>query len=137
MPNHHTFLRYSETTAFFFFLLIGSLFLLAGCAQFYRTLGLSPHQVHTQVSKDQTARLQIIQGIRLTTTEIITSVIAGLGAIASGFLARALGTERKMTKVLITGIEAARDLDVKATIKTKATAAGIQNPLDARVQALT
>ena len=119
MSKHLTILRCSQTTATILFILVGSLFLIAGCAQFYRSLGMSADQVLEQVAADQQAKEQIFQGIRYTTTEIITTAIAGLGAIASGFLAKWLGTERKITKVLITGIEAADSGSIVAgTIET-------------------
>ncbi|MBA7692132.1 hypothetical protein ES703_100690 [subsurface metagenome] len=119
------------------FILIGSLFCLAGCAQLYKLIGLTDQQTADQVAADQVDRQKIIQGIRLTTTELITTAIAGAGAIASGFLARALGTEKKITKVLIFGIEDTNAAHVKATIQAKANAAGIQPQLHARVKALT
>lgn len=119
------------------FFFIGSLFCLAGCAQLYKLIGLSNHQAADQVAADQTARQEIIEGIRLTTTELITTAIAGAGAIASGFLARALGTERKITKVMITRIEKANNSDIKAAIQAEAFAAGVQPKLHARVKSLT
>ena len=119
------------------FILIGCLFCLAGCAQLYKLIGLTDQQTADQVAADQTARQKIAEGIRLTTTEIITTAVAGLGAIASGFLAKWLGTERKITKALITGIESTTDVPTKRAVKENATAAGVENKLHARVKALT
>ena len=137
MPQHQTFLRCSQKTATILFILVGSLFCLAGCAQLYKLIGLSDEQTADQVQKDQADRQKIIEGIRLTTTEIITTAVAGLGAIATGFLAKWLGTERKITKVMITGIEKANNTNVKESIATAAGAAGIEPKLHARVKALT
>ena len=119
------------------FILIGSLFSLAGCAQLYKLLGLSDRQAADQVAADQTARQEIIQGIRLTTTELITTAIAGIGAIASGFLAKWLSTEKKISKAMITGIEKANELTVKTSVHKQAVAAGIESKLHTRVKALT
>lgn len=127
----------SYHTAGLIFIVLGSLFLLVGCTQFYRLIGLTDQQTADQVAKDQKDRQQIVENIRMTTTEIITTALAGLGAIASGFLAKWLGTERKITKVLIAGIEAKEGGTTKEVVKTKAIAAGIETKLNARVRALT
>lgn len=119
------------------FILIGSLFCLAGCAQLYKTLGLSDRQAADQVAADQTARQEIFQGIRLTTTELITTAIAGVGAIASGFLAKWLGTEKKITAALITGIEKADAKTAKQAVNDKANDLGVQDKLHTRVKSLT
>ncbi len=132
-----TVLRCSQKTAMIAFILIGSLFCLAGCAQLYKLIGLTDEQTQDQLTKDQADRQQIIEGIRLTTTELITTAIAGVGAIASGFLAKWLGTERKITKVLITGVEKATSNAAKEQIQKQALAAGVESQLHKRVQALT
>jgi len=118
-------------------LILGILFTLIGCAQVYEKLGLSPEQTENQVQQDQAATQQILNQTRTTTTEIISTTLAGLGAIASTILARLLGTERKITTALITGIEESTDKTVKSTVQTKATNAGIENQLHKRVIALT
>lgn len=132
-----TVLNCTRTTAMIAFILIGSLFCLAGCAQLYKLIGLSDDQTADQVAADQTARQEIIQGIRLTTTELLTTAIAGIGAIASGFLAKWLGTERKITAVLIDTIETVDDGRIKTTANGKARNAGVESKLHARVKALT
>lgn len=136
MP-HPTTLKCSQTTATIVFLLVGSLFCLTGCAQLYKLLGLSNHQTADQVQKDQANRQKIIEDIRLTTTEILTTAIAGIGAIASGFLAKWLGTERKITKAMIAGVESNPTDNIKESIKAKATMLGVQSKLHTRVKALT
>ena len=75
MLHHPTILRCSQTTATVLFILIGSLFLAAGCAQFYRAIGFTEDQTADQVAADQADRQKIIEGIRLTTTELITAGI--------------------------------------------------------------
>lgn len=119
------------------FILIGSLFTLAGCAQLYKFLGLTKQQTQNQIEKDQTDRQKIIEGIRLTTTELITTAIAGAGAILSGILAKWLGTERKITNTLITAVEKSATDTVKETIHNFAGTAGIEPQLHKRVKALT
>ncbi|MBA7653066.1 hypothetical protein ES703_60907 [subsurface metagenome] len=119
------------------FILIGSLFCLAGCAQLYKLIGLSDEQTADQVAADQADRQKIIQGIRLTTTELITTAIAAAGAIASGFLAKWLTTEKKITTAMITGVEKSNDKNVKESIKDESLLAGVQPQLHARVKSLT
>jgi len=135
--QHSTVLKCSQTTATFLFILIGSLFIFIGCEQLYKTIGLTDEQTAAQVAKDQADRQKIVEEIRLTTTELITTTIAGLGAIASGFLAKWLDTERKITTALITGIEASNDTTVKESVNKTATAAGIEPKLHKRVLSLT
>ncbi|MBA7700925.1 hypothetical protein ES703_109651 [subsurface metagenome] len=119
------------------FIFIGSLFCLAGCAQLYKLIGLTPEQTADQIGKDQKAIAKVLDTARLDITQLITTIIAGIGAIASGFLAKWLGTERKITKVLITGIENADTTEVKQAVKANALSAGVESQLHARVKALT
>lgn len=130
-------LHCTQTTATLVFILIGSLFLFTGCVQLYKILGLTEEQTQEQVAEDQKTIIRTITQVRTTAAEIITTAVAGLGAIASGFLAKWLHTERKITQVLITGVESAHETNVKETIKAKATAAGVEPKLAARVRALT
>lgn len=132
-----TILHCTQTTATVVFIIIGSLFVFTGCAALYRALGLTEKQTANQVAKDQADRQNLIDQVRFTTTEIITTAVAGAGAILSGLLARWLGTERKITAALITGIETAEDATTKETVKAKATASGIEPALHARVLKLT
>ncbi len=137
MLNHQTILRCSQSTAFVLFLTLGTFFLLTGCAQLYRTIGMNENQIADQVQKDQTVIAKIIDTTRTTTTEIITSALAGLGAIVSGFLAKWLGTEKKITKAMILGIETANESSVKGHVQDSARQLEIQSQLHKRVQALT
>ncbi|MBA7685494.1 hypothetical protein ES703_93919 [subsurface metagenome] len=132
-----TVLKCSHKTAAILFILIGSLFTLAGCLQLYKLLGLTPEQTADQVAQDQKAAQEIIQQVRWTSHEIISTAIAAAGTILSGLLARWLGTEKKITKVLIAGIEKTNNSDIKASVQNEAFAAGIQPQLHARVKALT
>ena len=132
-----TVLKCSQTTAVILFILIGTLFCLTGCAQLYKLIGLTEEQTQDQLSQDQETIIRTITTTRNTTADIITTVIAGLGAIVSGFLAKWLGTERKMLKATITGVENANDISVKQSIKDKAMIAGVEPQLHRRVQALT
>ena len=137
MPQHQTILRCSQTTATILFITIGALFLLSGCYGLYKTIGLTDDQAAAQASADQQTITQILDQSRTSTTQIITSAIAGLGAIASGILAKWLGTERKITQVLITGIEKADDSTLKDTVRTEAISSGVEKALHKRVNALT
>lgn len=137
MLNHQTILPCSLRTAAILFVLIGTLFTITGCLQLYKTIGLTDDQVQDQLTKDQDSRQKIIQQVRFTTTEIITTALAGIGTIASGILAKWLGTERKITSTLISAVESTKNPDLKETIKNKATSAGIEPKLHKRVSALT
>ncbi len=137
MLQHQTFLTCSHRAAALTFILIGALFCLAGCAQLYKLIGLTDQQTEQLLAEDQKTLIRTITHTRNTAADIITTAIAGLGAIATGFLAKWLGTERKITKVLITGVEADNDNTVKATIHRKALDAGIESKLHARVKSLT
>jgi len=132
-----TFLNCSQKLAFFTFLLIGVLFIAVGCAGFYKALGFTDQQITEQIAQDREAIKIILEQGRWTAHEIITTTLAGLGTILSGFLAKWLGTERKITSALITGVEAGDVGNVKETIKNKATAAGVEPILHRRVIALT
>ncbi|MCK5480830.1 MAG: hypothetical protein KAJ06_06775 [Gammaproteobacteria bacterium] len=132
-----TLLKCSQTTATFSFILLGSILIFAGCAQLYRTIGMNEDQVSEQVAADQKVRGEIIDTVRVTTTEMITTALAGLGTIVSGFLARWLGTERKITKTLITGIESNDSKSTKEAVHSMAVAAGVEKKLHKRVAKLT
>lgn len=133
----HTEIRCRHNTAGLILILIGTLFVFTSCTAFYRAIGLTDEQAKAQTEKDQESRQNLTDQFRLTTTELISSAMAGAGAILSGLLARWLGTERKMTTALITGIEKADTPNVKKYVKAKAITAGIESKLNARVQALT
>ena len=132
-----TILRCSQTSAFIVFVLIGTLFILVGCAEVYKAAGLTEEQTDEQVSEDQKVIIRTVTQVRTTTADILTSAIAGFGTIASGFLAKWLGTERKITKALIAGIEKAAPGSVKESVHQQATDAGIEPQLSKRVAALT
>lgn len=134
---NNTTLYCTQKTAAILFILIGLLFTFAGCAQLYKFLGLTEQQTQEQISKDQKTIIRTITQVRTTTAEIITTAIAAIGTIATGFLTRWLGTERKLTSTLIRAIESADPASVKETVKAKATAAGLESLLHARVLKLT
>lgn len=130
-------LRCKHNTAGLILITLGSIFVLVGCTQVYKTLGLTEKQAQDQTEKDQEATGAIIDQARITTTEIVTTALAGLGAILSGILAKWLNTEKKITAALITGIESAANSTTKQKVKSTATSAGIEPKLHARVLALT
>ena len=136
MPQS-TLLNCSRITATILFILIGSLFCLTGCAQLYKLIGLTEQQTQDQLSQDQKTIIRTITVTRNTVADIITTTIAGLGAITTGILAKRLGTEKKLNKALITGIEKSPDLSVKHSVKEQALSAGVESKLHTRVKALT
>lgn len=135
MPK--TALNCSYYTAALILGIIIGLFLLIGCAAIYRTLGLTDQQVQDQTTQDQAAIQLAIEQARTHLWQIISAATAGAGTILSGLLARWLGTERKITTVMIKGIESAGNNDVKTAVHSKATSAGLEPKLNARVRALT
>ena len=137
MLKHLTILKCSQKTTMTVFILIGSLFCLTGCAQLYKLIGLTEEQTEEQLAEDQKTIIRTITLTRNTAADIITTAVAGIGTIASGFLAKWLRTERKITKALITGVEKANDTNVKESIATAAGTAGIEPKLHDRVKALT
>lgn len=138
-PTRHsqTYLNCTYNAAGLIFIVLGTIFIFQGCTRFYKAIGLTEKQAATQTAKDQASRQQLSDQFRLTTTEIISSAMAGAGAILSGLLARWLGTERKITTALITGIETANNQKVKKSVNSKATAAGVEPLLHRRVVKLT
>ena len=132
-----TVLPCSQKTAVILFIIIGSLFTITGCAQLYKLIGLTEKQTQDQLDQDQETIIRTITLTRNTAADIITTAVAGLGTIASGFLAKWLGTERKITKAMIAGVEKSKNPDTKQSITTAALAAGIEPQLHKRVKALT
>jgi len=132
-----TILKCTQTTATIIFILVGTLFILTGCARFYDLIGLTEEQTTEQISEDQETIIRTVTQVRTTAGEIITTAIAAIGTIATGFLTKWLHTEKKITQAVITGVEDAHASDVKASIKRNATAAGVESKLAARVKVLT
>lgn len=130
-------LQCSQTTATIVFIVVGSLFILTGCARLYNLIGLTDEESAEQQQKDSDSRGEILDNVRTTTSEIVSYAIAGVGSILSGFLAKWLHTERKLTTTLITGIESANDLGAKKSVEAKATAAGLEPLLHSRIIKLT
>lgn len=116
---------------------LGAILLIASCTGIYKFIGLTNEQPADQAAKDQTATITIIETGREQLWQIIAAAVTAAGGLASGLLARWLGTEKKITAAVITGIEDAHASDVKASVKRNATAAGIEPQLNKRVRSLT
>lgn len=136
MKNQTT-IHCKHNTAGTIFIILGASYLLIGCTQFYKTIGLTDEQAAEQTQQDQTARQIIIQNTRTTITQVITTIIAGVGTVLSGLLAKWLGTERKITSTLIKAIETYDHPSIKQIITAKALDAGIEPTLNKRVSTLT
>lgn len=135
------------------------LFILIGCASLFRTAGLSDEQAAAQVAELKSAlegaataaiadiQTGLAEGHDLKTIAVKTSsaflwkIIAAAGAtvgvVLNGLLAKWLSTEKKINKVMITGVEETNDTNTKEAITAKAGAAGVEPQLHARVKALT
>ncbi len=159
MQNHHTFLRCSHRTAFFFLLSITLLFVLVGCAALLRSAGLDQDQAAQQSAALERA---LNHGLAAAVDEIKTGLAEGhspstialnatsqmiwkliaagsstAGVVLSSLLAKWLGTEKKIAKAMIDGIEESEGIDVKSTVHKKAVEAGVEPALAARVRAYT
>ena len=159
MLQHQTFLRCSRTTATIIIIASACLFILVGCASLFRSAGLTNEQAAQQTAELKAAlenatdsviadiQIGLAQGhdlktIALTTGsaflwKILAAAGASIGVVLNGLLARWLGTERKITTALITGIEKSDAKGTKESVQNAATAAGIEPQLHKRVLALT
>ena len=159
MPKHLTILNCSRRTATIVILSILALFLLIGCASLFRSAGLSDDQAAQQTAELKlaladatasaiaTAQAGLTQGHELKTIAVKTASVflwkiiaagaSSAGIILTGLLAKWLGTEKKITKALITGVEKSKNITAKTQIYKKASAAGIETQLHKRVQSLT
>ncbi len=159
MPKHLTILRCRRSTTIVILSTTIFLFLLIGCASLFRSAGLTDDQVAQQTAALKAALVDatsaaitdiqtgLAEGHDLPTiavktgTSFLWKMIAAAGAtvgvVLNGLLAKWLGTEKKITKAMIAGVEKANNTDTKETITTIAGAAGIEPQLHARVKALT
>ena len=152
-------LNCSRTTATLIICATTFLFILIGCASLFRSAGLTDEQATIQTAELKKAiafasseALQTIQtglseGHDLKTIavkassafiwKIIAAAGATVGVVLNGLLAKWLSTEKKINKVLITGIEHDGNNSLKESIQNKALATGVESKLAARVKALT
>ncbi|GAI05594.1 unnamed protein product, partial [marine sediment metagenome] len=79
--NQPTILKCTYHTAGLAFIILGTFFLLTGCAALYKALGFTEEQTQEQVQQDQDAAKDIIEQVRWTSHEIVSTAIAGAGAI--------------------------------------------------------
>lgn len=159
MQNHQTILHCQKSTAIFIITTTTLLFLLIGCASLFRSAGLTDDQAAEQTAQLKTALSDaataavadittgLAEGHDLKTIaarassaflwKIIAAAGASAGIVLNGLLAKWLGTEKKINKAIITGVENSNDKSTKTAIRTAAIAAGIEPKLHARVQTLT
>ncbi len=159
MPHPRTFLHCSPRTAALVLAAIFLLFLTIGCAAALRKTGLDQAEAdriaaaaHERLSHAAAQAVENIkegldQGHDLKTIAVKTSSAfawqlatigaSTIGAVLSGLLAKWLGTERKISAALITGIEKNPSNSVKDSVNEASIRAGIQPQLHRRVQALT
>lgn len=152
-------LNCSRTTATIIIFTTIFLFVLVGCANLFRSAGLTDQQAAEQTAQLKaalknatTAAIADVQTglaeghdlktIALKTTssflwKIIAATGATVGVVLNGLLAKWLSTEKKITQAIITGVESNPAGDVKESIQAKATALGVEHQLHKRVLALT
>lgn len=154
-----TTLNCSHRSALTILAAIAALFLLIGCASLFRSAGLSPEQaalqsaeLHHQITAAATAAVADIQTglaqghdlktIAVNTTsafawKIATIAASTIGTLLSALLAKWLGTEKKINKALIVGVEDGDDTSAKKHIHSAALTLGVEPQLNKRVRALT
>lgn len=118
-------------------IIIGFALLITSCTAIYKFIGLTEKQAEDQTAKDRQITIDVLETGREQIWQLATAAVTALGGITSGLLARWLGTERKITTTLISAIETSGADSLKETISSKATSAGIEPKLNARVRALT
>ena len=158
MLHHQTFLRCSRQTATVTIFAIFLLFLILGCASMLRKAGMTNDQptdqaaqitaalgdaaaeavadIPTGLAQDKDLPALATDTASAFAWKIAAIAASTIGAVLSALLAKWLGTERKITQAMITGIEKAPNNNVKESVKDEAFLAGIQNELHARVKAL-
>jgi len=113
------------------------LFAGLSCAPLMRSVGLDEQEI-ADIHGIAVDELDAVKDVgRVALSEVITAVIAGVGAVTSAVLARMLTTERKISKAVIAGVEAGDTSETKAAIQKAAVAAGVEDPPHKRVQSLT
>lgn len=152
-------LNCSRTTATIIILATIFLFVLIGCASLFRSAGLTDEQAAAQTTELKSAlegaataaiadiQTGLAEGHDLKTIaarasaafiwKIVAAAAATAGVVLNGLLAKWLGTEKKINKAMITGVENSVDNHVKTSIKAAAIAAGVEPQLHARVKSLT
>jgi hypothetical protein len=114
-----------------------SLFVVAGCAGMFRAIGMSEQEA---VAAEAEVKQQLVAAAGQAggpVAELVAIGVATAGAIVSGILTRLLIRERKVTAVMIEGVEAAGDGKTKRAISDAANHAGVAPTVHNRVQALT
>ena len=119
-------------------IVIGLCITFAGCATMYRAIGMTAADANAAAAEDKAHVAALVNSQREAVWQIATAVVTGLGTIATGILAKLLGTERTITKAVILGVEdATGGASVKEAIQNRATTLGVEPVLEKRVQALT
>lgn len=114
-------------------LLICALCLASCSAGVYRSLGVPTTQAEAYAREDQ-ARVDLVIGqIRDTTWEVVSTALAALGAVLSGFLAVKLRRTASIADAVIDGVELAADPGVKKKVRQVAVARGAEGLLHARL----
>lgn len=112
------------------------LFVLAGCAAMLEKLGMSPQEAAESAEKMGAAAVETARRVGGPAGELIALAVATAGAVLSGILAKLLLGERKISRVIIQGVEAADVEAVKVAVAAAANDAGISGAVDRRVQAV-
>lgn len=132
-PTYHTVVALLLTLA----IVVLAVLMLVSCTPFYKLIGMSEEQIAGEKQKDVAAAIPVLEEGRQMFWQLASAAIAALGTLASGLLGNMLRKERKISGVMIRAIEDAVPGNIKEMVLSKATAAGVEDALDKRVQALT
>ncbi len=116
---------------------VGLIFLLTGCVGLYEQMGFTTEESENLAGLDRTEFLKIKQQADSVFWQTASVVIAGVGALVSGFLGKWLYNDKQMIKAIVSGVEASGSEDVKNAIQNNAKAMGVESNLRKRVNALT
>lgn len=112
-------------------------FVAIGCGTIYKAMGLPPEKVTEQTAKDEVVIVEAIEQGRDIIWPIVSTAMAGVGAMTSGLLLKWLSMERRITGAMIAGVEKSNDGNAKQAITVESLKRGVGMQLNKRVRKLT
>ena len=113
------------TTGVLLAVFIVNIFIVAGCRSMYEKMGFTEQQISEQMDEDKDLLIRTITETRSIFGDIVLSVLAGLGALLSGWLGIKLNTANKTSVVLADAIKTNTNGETKAAVINKAASAGV------------
>ena len=115
----------------------GFAYLLVGCADVYRSLGMTDEEAVEQQGKDTVEIIKAIESGREVFWQAATAIVTGLGAVISAVLAKWLGTEKKVSGAAISAVVRDGNGDVLKLLRAEAAAQGVGKTMANRIDAAT